>query len=146
MEPNDPQFLAMRSDINQIRNKIVEQVLMETLRLWPTAPGFAVHPIENTTLAGRYRLTPDDILLILLPVLHRDSKVWDEPDVFRPARFNFDHAKDVLQHAWKPLGNGQRACLGRGFAMQEAVLVMAMISVYTSHCSTIAMSSLSARH
>ncbi len=105
----------------------VERVLMETLRLWPTAPGFAVHPVENTTLAGRYRLRPDDILLILLPVLHRDPKVWDEPDVFRPARFNPDNAKGVFQHAWKPFGNGQRACLGQGFAMQEAVLAMAMM-------------------
>ncbi|WEJ08653.1 cytochrome P450 (plasmid) [Sinorhizobium sp. M103] len=105
----------------------VERVLMETLRLWPTAPGFGVHPVENTTLAGRYRLTPNDILLILLPMLHRDPKVWDEPDVFRPARFDPDNAKDVFQHAWKPFGNGQRACLGRGFAMQEAVLAMAMM-------------------
>ncbi|TCN14867.1 cytochrome P450 [Sinorhizobium americanum] len=105
----------------------VEQALMETLRLWPTAPGFAVRPTEDAILAGRYRLTPNDILLILLPVLHRDPGVWDEPDVFRPARFKFDHAKEALQHAWKPFGNGQRACLGRGFAMQEAVLVMAMM-------------------
>jgi cytochrome P450 / NADPH-cytochrome P450 reductase len=30
-------------------------------------------------------------------------------------------------NAWKPFGNGQRACIGRGFAMHEAALALGMI-------------------
>src|SRR5262249_174439 len=30
-------------------------------------------------------------------------------------------------NAWKPFGNGQRACIGRGFAMHEAALAIGMI-------------------
>lgn len=105
----------------------VEQVLQETLRLWPTAPAFGVHPREATTIGGRYAVTPDDTLLILTPVLHRDPTVWNEPEAFRPERFAPEVAAKLPPHAWKPFGNGQRACIGRGFAMQEAILVMALM-------------------
>ncbi len=105
----------------------VEQVLQETLRLWPTAPAFGVHPREATTIGGRYAVTPDDTLLILTPVLHRDPTVWDAPEAFRPERFAPEVAAKLPPHAWKPFGNGQRACIGRGFAMQEAILVMALM-------------------
>ncbi|NYD89608.1 bifunctional cytochrome P450/NADPH--P450 reductase [Sphingomonas melonis] len=105
----------------------LEQVLDETLRLWPTAPAFAVHPLAPTTIGGRYRVTPEDILLVLTPVLHRDPAVWDEPEAFRPERFTAEALAALPPHAWKPFGNGQRACIGRGFAMQEATLVLAMM-------------------
>ncbi|MCG5487237.1 MAG: cytochrome P450 [Sinorhizobium meliloti] len=107
--------------------KYVEQVLMETLRLWPTAPAFAVRPLQDTTIGGKYALTTDDVLLVLSPVLHRDPTVWDNPEVFRPERFAPENAEKLPPHAWKPFGTGRRACIGRGFAMQEATLVLAMM-------------------
>jgi cytochrome P450 / NADPH-cytochrome P450 reductase len=105
----------------------LEQVLMETLRLWPTAPAFAVRPLAATTLGGRYAVTPDDVIFVLAPALHRDPSVWDEPEAFRPERFAPDAFAALPPNSWKPFGNGRRACIGRGFAMQEAVLVLAMV-------------------
>jgi len=107
--------------------RYIEQILQETLRLWPTAPAFAVAAREATTLAGRYAVTPQDTLLVLIPTLHRDPKVWEEPEAFRPERFAPDVAERLPPNAWKPFGNGARACIGRGFAMQEAQLVLTMI-------------------
>jgi cytochrome P450 / NADPH-cytochrome P450 reductase len=109
------------------RLKYVEWVLMETLRLWPTAPAFAVTPLKPTTIGGRYDVTPGDILFVLLPMLHRDPAVWDEPEAFRPERFDLENFEKLPPNAWKPFGNGRRSCIGRGFAMQEAMLVLAMI-------------------
>ncbi|RVV99427.1 cytochrome P450 [Mesobaculum littorinae] len=105
----------------------IEQVLQEALRLWPTAPVFAVSPHQPTLLGGRYPVTPDDTLLVLIPKLHRDPAVWDDPDTFRPERFDPERAAELPPHAWKPFGNGGRACIGRGFAMQEAQLVLTML-------------------
>lgn len=72
--------------------RYLEQILMESLRLWPTAAAFAVAPHETTTLAGKYRLTPDDVVMVVTPILHRDRTVWGEdveefvPERFEPAR------------------------------------------------------------
>ncbi|WP_314732904.1 cytochrome P450 [Sphingomonas sp. LC-1] len=121
------QIVALQTIDDIGRLTYVEQVLQETLRLWPTAPAFGVHPRVATTIGGRYAVNPDDTLLILTPVLHRDPTVWDAPEAFRPERFAPEVAAKLPPHAWKPFGNGQRACIGRGFAMQEAILVMTLM-------------------
>ena len=108
--------------------RYIEQILMETLRLWPTAPAFAVKPVADTLLGGRYPLTSRDTILILEPMLHRDPAVWgDDAEAFRPERFAPENAEQLAPNAWKPFGNGSRACIGRPFAMQEAQLVIAML-------------------
>ena len=112
-------------DLAELR--YVEQVLMETLRLWPTAPAFGLGAREPTTLGGRYAVEPSDTILVLLPMLHRDASVWSDPEAFRPERFAPEAIAARPPNAWKPFGNGKRACIGRGFALQEAVLVLALI-------------------
>jgi len=106
----------------------LDQVLKETLRLWPTAPAFAVYPHEPTTIGGRYLLHPDQTIFVLTPMLHRDPKVWGaDAEQFNPDHFAFANAEQLPPNAWKPFGNGQRACIGRPFALQEATLLLAMI-------------------
>jgi len=108
--------------------RYVEQVLMETLRLWPTAPAFQLKAREDTVIGGRYAITKRDTITVLIPVLHRDTSVWgDDVEEFRPERFESESFAKMPPNAWKPFGNGQRACIGRPFAMQEAVLLVAMI-------------------
>lgn len=105
----------------------LEQVLRETLRLHPTAPAFAVKALGPTTLGGRYPVQAEDAFLIHLPQLHRDPHVWADPEDFRPERFAPERRDQIPNHAWMPFGHGQRACIGRPFAMQEAKLVLAML-------------------
>ncbi|MCH8686702.1 bifunctional cytochrome P450/NADPH--P450 reductase [Pedomonas mirosovicensis] len=108
--------------------RYIEQILMESLRLWPTASVFAVKPLADTVLAGRYPLAPTDTVMILAPMLHRDPAVWgDDPEAFVPERFAPENAAKLPPNCWKPFGNGARACIGRPFAMQEAQLVLSMM-------------------
>ena len=108
--------------------KYIEQILMETLRLWPPAPAFTVRAIEDTLLAGKYAVTRREAITVLIPSLHRDPKVWgDDPEKFDPSRFTPEQATNLPPNAWKPFGNGARACIGRPFAMQEAQLVLSMM-------------------
>ncbi|MCX6048868.1 MAG: cytochrome P450, partial [Chloroflexi bacterium] len=107
----------------------LDQILKESLRLWPTAPAFALYPHEKeTVIGGKYGVRDDQTLLILTPMLHRDPKVWGaNAEAFNPDHFAFENAEKLPPNAWKPFGNGQRACIGRPFALQEATLLLAMM-------------------
>lgn len=106
----------------------LERVLFETLRLWPPAPGFVLTPKEPTLLGGQWETVPGDELLVLLSSLHRDTNVWGPaPDRFDPDRFLPDAVAARPANAWKPFGNGARACIGRQFALQEAKLTLALM-------------------
>jgi cytochrome P450/NADPH-cytochrome P450 reductase len=111
----------------QVRElKYIRMVLNEALRLWPTAPAFSLYAKEDTLLAGKYPLKKGESVNVLIPKLHRDSSVWgDNVDDFCPERF--EDPSSIPYHAYKPFGNGQRACIGQQFALQEATLVLGMV-------------------
>jgi cytochrome P450/NADPH-cytochrome P450 reductase len=61
-------------------------------------------------------------------MLHRDQTVWgDNVELFDPDHFTPEAEQARPANAYKPFGNGQRACIGRQFAMQEATLTLALI-------------------
>jgi cytochrome P450/NADPH-cytochrome P450 reductase len=106
--------------------KYLDMVLKETLRLWPTAPGFFLHPLEDTVIGGKYSVKKDNLLIVNNSALHRDTKVWREDvEDFKPERF--ENFEKLPNNCYKPFGNGQRACIGRPFALQEATIALAMI-------------------
>lgn len=114
------------ADVNQLN--YIGQILKETLRLFPTAPAFALVPYEDTILGGKYKIKRTHQINVLLPMLHRDPAVWGEAaEVFNPDNFTTEREAALPPNAYKPFGNGQRACIGRQFAMQEATLVIGMI-------------------
>jgi cytochrome P450/NADPH-cytochrome P450 reductase len=122
----DLQVMPTYAQVNHF--DYVAQILKETLRMWPTAPAFGLYPHEATTLAGKYKIDEDDVVSVSIPMLHRDPKVWGaDRDVFDPDRFTPEREAALPPNAYKPFGNGVRACIGRQFAMQEATLVLGMI-------------------
>jgi cytochrome P450 len=107
--------------------RYVRRVLDETLRLWPTAPAYAREAIADTTLQSGHRMAAGDWMLVLIPALHRNSVWGPDADEFDPDRFLPDRMRGRPPHAYKPFGTGERACIGRQFAIHEAVLVLGIL-------------------
>jgi len=106
----------------------LRRALDESLRLWPTAPAFTRSPHAATVIGDRYRMRPQDWATVLLPLIHRDPAVWGEDaGEFRPDRFLPDSSRGRAAHSYLPFGTGERACIGRQFALHEAVLVLARL-------------------
>lgn len=106
---------------------VVERILKEALRLWPTAPAFSLAPFEDTVIGGKWPLRKDRPVNVFTPGLHRNAKVWEHPEEFDIDRWMPEAEAARHPHAYKPFGNGARACIGRQFAMVEAKLALAMI-------------------
>src|ERR1700730_968139 len=106
----------------------ITQILKEALRLWPPAPAYGISPLKDQTIGGKYKLKKNTFITVLVLALHRDPSVWGpKPDAFDPENFSKEAEAARPVNAWKPFGNGQRACIGRGFAMHEAALAIGMI-------------------
>ncbi|MFD3810390.1 cytochrome P450 [Rhodococcus sp. NPDC058639] len=106
--------------------RYVRRIVDETLRLWPAAPGYFRKVRGETTLGGR-TLPPGSWVFVLLPQLHRDPLWGDDPERFDPDRFAPDAVRRRPAHIFKPWGTGIRACIGRQFALHEAVLTLASL-------------------
>ncbi|HEY3710964.1 MAG TPA: cytochrome P450 [Amycolatopsis sp.] len=114
------------ADVMKLR--YVRRVLDEAMRLWPTAPGYAREAREDVLLGGRYRMRKGDWVLVPLPLLHRDPAAWGpDAESFDPDRFEPAAVKKRPAQAYKPFGTGERACIGRQFALHEAVLALGMV-------------------
>lgn len=103
------------------------QVLNEALRLWPTAAAFSRHARADTLLGGRIPLRAGQAVTVLAPMLHRQPVWGDNPELFDPSRFTPEAEAARPVHAFKPFGTGERACIGRQFALHEATMLLALL-------------------
>jgi cytochrome P450/NADPH-cytochrome P450 reductase len=94
----------------QHMNKLpyIEAALRETLRLYPTAPAIAIHPVPTTKeypiflAGGKYKLEKGDVLLALLIKLHKDPKVYgDDSEEWKPERMLDEPFSRLPPNSWK---------------------------------------------
>ncbi|KAK5998222.1 Fatty acid omega-hydroxylase [Cladobotryum mycophilum] len=109
----------------------IAAVLRETLRVTASIPAFTVEAKEDTLLAGKYFVRKGEPITALIARSHVDPVVYGEDaEEFKPERMlddSFNRLNTEFPNCWKPFGNGKRACIGRPFAWQEAMLCMAML-------------------
>lgn len=88
-------------------------------------------PARDEIVGGKYVIKEGELIIVLVGHSHLDPKVYGEDvNEFHPERMNdenFQRLNEEFPNAWKPFGNGARACIGRPFAWQEALLVLAIL-------------------
>jgi cytochrome P450 len=105
---------------------LTERVLLETMRLYPPAyviPRVCAEPIE----LGGYRIEPGAELWMWTYFMHHDARWFEEPERFRPERFLPEAEAARRPNTYVPFGAGSRACVGRHFAMLEAILCLVAV-------------------
>ncbi|MFJ4654847.1 bifunctional cytochrome P450/NADPH--P450 reductase [Nocardia sp. NPDC088792] len=122
---DDPDPEPTYEDIGKLT--YLRQVLNESLRLWPTAPAYAVEPLTDTVIGGKYAVRAGESLLVNTPALHRDPAWGENLELFDPQRFTAEREATRPVHLFKPFGSGERACIGRQFALHEATLVLGLL-------------------
>lgn len=102
-------------------------IVQETLRLYPAAWMINREVVEEVEIGG-HTYKPGDTLMMSQYVMHRMEKYYDDPDAFRPERFEGDLLKRIPAYAYFPFGGGPRVCIGNNFALMEAALLLATIA------------------
>ena len=99
-------------------------VVEETLRLYPPVPLLARLASAPLEIAGHG--VPRGALVLAVPwLLHRNPRLWDEPDRFVPERFLAGRPR---RHAYIPFSLGPRVCTGAQFALAETVICLSTLA------------------
>lgn len=108
------------------RLTFTRQVVLESMRLYPPVSAVPRQADRDTTLLGM-PVPKGTLVLVPIYALHRHRAHWDNPDAFIPARFAPEHGLERQRYQFMPFGAGLRICIGMGFAMNEAVAVLATL-------------------
>lgn len=102
-------------------------ILEEAMRLYPPVP-FLSRATAARDMLGDVAVGPGTRIIIAPWVLHRHRKLWVDPELFAPERFAPERRNAIPRFAYLPFGAGARICVGMTFAMNEALLALAMIA------------------
>jgi cytochrome P450 len=123
------------------RLRYTRMVLEESMRLYPPA-WVITRSAEGDDELGGFRIPRGSNVLLSPYVTHHDPTLWEDPEGFDPERFapeqtgarQFrDDGSDAAvgsrpRYAYFPFGGGPHLCIGAGFAMMEATIVLATVA------------------
>lgn len=119
---------ALASGINADlpdRLPLLRAILDESLRLYPPVPRFDREAVE-ADMIGEHEIRAGDLVSIWPWIVHRHTKLWEEPDTFDPERFATGRKNDRHRFQYLPFGGGPRTCVGARLAIAEALTILAI--------------------
>jgi cytochrome P450 len=104
----------------------LRQALLEAMRLYPPVPLYTRVATADVVVCGE-KLAAGTVLLVSPWLIHRHTKLWDNPNAFLPDRFAGKPNDFLSNGAFIPFGTGPRVCIGATFALAEASIVIARL-------------------
>jgi cytochrome P450 len=102
--------------------------LQEVLRLYPPA-GQIFRKTSKPEVVNGVNVPVGTRMRILISLLHRNPKYWDDPEEFRPERWlNVSEEERIRrQFAFVPFSGGFRNCIGQRMATMKVYLIMSRL-------------------
>ena len=104
------------------------QIIKESMRLYPPAWVVNVRRAAADTTLGPYAVKRGDQLWLSPFVMHRRPAYFPDPERFDPDRWTAERERALPKFAYMPFGGGPRVCIGNGFALMEAHLIVAAVA------------------
>lgn len=104
------------------------QVIKESMRLYPPAWTLNIRRAAADTTLGGHAIRRGDLIWIAPFAMHRRPAYFPDPERFDPDRWTPEREKALPRYAYMPFGGGPRVCIGNGFAMMEAQLIVAAVA------------------
>lgn len=104
------------------------RVFDEALRVRPPGMGLAPRVAKVDDEIQGYLIPKGSIINIATYYTLRHPEWWEEPEQFDPDRFLLERAAGRAKYAYLPWGGGPHICIGKNFALMEAVTILAAIA------------------
>jgi cytochrome P450 len=104
-----------------------EQVILETMRLYPPVYAIARQAKEECEVGG-FTVPRGSEVMVWVYMTHHDPRFFPNPGAFQPERFDKERVAAIPKFAYFPFGAGPRACIGKTFALMEARLILATLA------------------
>ncbi len=105
----------------------LQAVMNEVLRVFPPVYIMAREVVEPCEIGG-YDMPIGATIMFSQWLMHRDPRYFDDPETFRPERWLDGLADRLPAGVYFPFGDGPRRCIGQGFALLEAAIVIATVA------------------
>ncbi|CAN1776209.1 Cytochrome P450 81Q32 [Linum perenne] len=115
--------LVEETDLGKLH--YLQGIINETMRKYPALPLLVPHESSEECVVGGYKVPSGTILLVNSWAIHNDAKIWDDPDEFKPERFEEGGGRDGLK--FMAFGYGRRSCPGEGLGMRMVSLTLAAL-------------------
>ncbi len=103
------------------------QVFAETMRLYPPVWVTARTCAKPYEIAG-YPIPVGATLFAPQYAVHRDPRLYDDPERFDPGRMTRQARSARPRYAYFPFAGGSRQCIAEGLAWMEGTLVLAVVA------------------
>jgi len=113
-------------DVSEL--KYCRMVMQETLRLYTVIPFVNRTAVQDHTLKeSKVTIPKGTVVFVPLCIMTRDPDEWEEPNAFKPERFEALPSHSSAKHGYLPFGYGSRTCIGNTLALSEGTVMIALL-------------------